>query len=126
MGCCCICCLVLGPGMTVCAAMQVLDYNGELNVTGWPDIQFPVAGVPFSNASYQGLLFSPNTHPGSNTSLRSFDLIWDRVIAAEGTGEHAAWVHDYLCIQWSCPDLSLPHTKACQHASRPLPQRYNM
>ena len=68
--------------------MQVHQYNGDANVTGYPHIGFPVQGVPFSNASYQGLLFSPNTHPGKNVSLMSFDLIWDRVVAAQGTGAH--------------------------------------
>ena len=66
--------------------MQVREYNGDANVTGYPHIAFPVQGVPFNNASYQGLLFAPNTHPSDNVSLWSFDLIWDRVVAAQGTG----------------------------------------
>ena len=105
--------VMLAEAMGRCG--QVHEYNGDANVTGYPHIGFPVHGVPFSNASYQGLLFSPNTHPGKNVSLMSFDLIWDRVVAAQGTGAP------------SCDGLGMGHSpacgsfRACSKSSPPLP-----
>ena len=80
----------------------MLEYNGDPNITAYPGLSFPLANVSLGGAPYQGLLFPANTHPGKNFSLASYDLIWDRIVAAVGTGAVSAFSVDLAQAIWLC------------------------
>ena len=83
------------PGLHACVSaaqlseefVQIETYNGAANLTAYPGLPFPLANTSVDGTPYQGLLFPSDTraHPGY-VGLASFDLVFDRVVAAEGTG----------------------------------------
>ena len=65
---------------------QIDTYNGDANLTAYPGLPFTLANASYDGTPYQGLLFPANTLPTPGRSLGSYDLIWDRVVTAAGTG----------------------------------------
>ena len=82
--------------------MQVETYNGQGNLTAFPSIVLPLS---LNGTPYQGLLFPAGTEPRKGFSLGSYDLIFDRVVAAESTGR---------------PFMCTLHRPELHHAAHPL------